>query len=587
MRGRRRRHRNENGNEDENEDDSQNINRELDEENEDENENENEQDVDMQELETRRIIAAGRRKRRRDESPDVDGDSFEDMMAMPEEDVKFCAKCSVRFALSVYTRQDESGGFLCAACSENKLPRADRNIKKQRKRMAAALLDRKNYSIPTLQDYCIARIAEYIDDVEALGYIGDTNRDRISRIVTRNRKLNDTTVKLFLTPETRVLDFGDCSELTSTSYDLIPALCPKIESLTLTMCGQISSANLEYFASNLPNLSSLHLDGPFLIRKDTWISFLAEVGPRLHHLTIKSTHRLDSEVVAFLSETCHNLESLTLSNLPGILGGEDGEASMHMLASLKNLTSLELSYLGDDHSLVIKPEPATTEQDGEEGDGQGEGEGGQGEGQGGAVEDKLMPAPPPGPPRPPHPLVVTDDALISILLSVGSQLETLVLDGCLGLTDTAILQGIRPCCSQLVKLSLHSLNQISDKAVETLFDYFADNKRPGLKYVNLDRCIGLEDNAINALLDHSAADLVHLNLNGLPLLTLTSIDHIDRCGNLESLDVGFVRCVNDAYVERLSHRLKNLTLIEVFGDSHVTNKCKIRPGCRVIGRQDI
>jgi DNA repair protein RAD7 len=58
-------------------------------------------------------------------------------------------------------------------------------------------------------------VAKYIDDVEALGDIAMKDMDRICQIISRNRSLNNNTIRLFLEPQGDRLTLYDCASKSS------------------------------------------------------------------------------------------------------------------------------------------------------------------------------------------------------------------------------------------------------------------------------------------------------------------------------------------------------------------------------------
>jgi DNA repair protein RAD7 len=502
---------------------------------EEEGEEEEEEEVEEVELDelasagesdVEEIIAAGRQKRRRR------GEVDDDDTTLGNEGAKICVSCGSRFTVTVYTVEIKEG-LLCRPCGRKRnselrgKKQAQASARKKRKQLAKALLERTEVKVPTLQDQCVRLIVKFIDDVEILGDVGIENSLKLSRILSRSRKLNSSTMKLFLDPQQKALEFWDCSELDSNCLSLIPAVCPNLERLTLGMCGQLSNDNLMYFATNLPNLKSIYLDGPFLINKNTWITFLETAGPRLEELTIRSTHRVDSEILAHLVENCSNLVSLTLSRLSDL----KDPAAIDILATLTKLEHLEISHPDQDLASSL----------------------------------------------------VTDEGLINILNQVGSQLHTLILDGCLGLTDNLLVSGIAPCCGALSHLSLQSTD-LTNEGIARLFENWSINS--GLEKLNLERCIKLGDKALDAIVSHSGSTLVELNINSCQDVTKQSLNQmVDNMPNLTCVDLGFVRAVDDDLITCMSERMKYLRSISVYGVPRVTQACRIRNGLLLFGRQ--
>lgn len=477
---------------------------------------------DDSEVEQAELVRTQREKRRRAGfSDDEDEEEFDDDMGSSRFTGKrdTCNKCGTGFIISVYTIQDDMGGNLCKGCSDSVLDERRRKQKKmeatakrQRKKLAQALLDNKVLGVPSLQEITMNVISRYIEDVEAFGEIGYANLTKLSRILSRRRKLNNQTMKLFLSPGARELEYWDCSNITADAYNMIPAVCPTIERLVLGMCGQLTGENLVYFAEKLPNLTSIYLDGPFLISKDVWTIFFETVGSKLKELTIKNTHRVDEETIAFILENCPNLTHLGLSRLNALTDA----SPIYLLAELKHLESLELSDNGDEkHS-----------------------------------DD-----------------VVTDDAMASILQSVGHRLISLNLDGCTSLTDNTLAE-IRRTCPKLENLSLRSVEDITNQGVYDLFHNWTANS--GLLSLSLQRCINVEDTALNAVINHSKHSLVELDLNSVGLLTKSSLRKLIDIHNLTTLNVGFVRKVDDTLLNQLCHNCKHLSLIQSWGNPNIT-----------------
>lgn len=237
--------------------------------------------------EVSQIVEAAKRKRRAarradpDSSDASDSDGDGDSEFKKFGDVEDCVDCDKEFSISVYSRFDKAkNGYLCHECNEKvkkrelKSRRNQLTARKKRRKVALALLDKAEVKVPSLQDICILKITSNIDDVEVLGDIGQSNMNKISKILSRNRSLNNATILLFLQPSLKKLEFWDCSNVDSDSLNKIALFCPHLESLTLFMCGHFHNDNLKYYATNLPNLSELLLNGPFLISDVMWQEFL-------------------------------------------------------------------------------------------------------------------------------------------------------------------------------------------------------------------------------------------------------------------------------------------------------------------------
>ncbi len=503
-----------------------------------------EQENDEEELQIR---IAARRKRRAAAGKD-DSDEYTDSEEEPGSDVddvvvrrrprrkvvgeeETCAQCFNTFVVNVYSKIASTGGYLCPDCTTKQLEK-ERAMKKnqlisrkKRQKLAAALLDRQDVKISTLQDLAIKKVSEKIEYVDQFGDIGSINMKKISKILCRNRSLNDNTLQLFLDVKTERLEFWDCSRLSKDAYDKIGSYCPNVKELKLLMCGKFHNDNLNYFRTNLKNLTKIELDGPFLINNQTWRSFFETVGDRLTNFKVSNTHRFDDETLKTLLEKCGpNMTELALSRLDGITEKESYDL---MAVYLTKLESLEISY-------------------------------------------------------PHHENLVSDSAMINLLSINGESLQTLVLDGCSALTDEILVNGIKPFCINLRKLSLSFLDQITSEGFVALFNEW--NTNFGLNEVYLRKCFSLGDEGIIEFLLHSGQSLVELSINSIKDLTVDTFQ-IMKCPNLTYLDTGFVRAVDDDILELIGKNCPQLRVLDCYGNNRCTSRAKIRDGLKVIGRQ--
>lgn len=502
---------------------------------------------------------------------DNDDDLDEAFKKFGEEDI--CVECGNPFTLTVYSRYlDDLKGYLCEDCNEilkkkeRNARRNQLNARKKRKKLAQALLDKKTVRLPTLQDVCIKAITLNIGDVEALGEIGQLNINKILRILSKNRSLNDSTVSLFLNPEVKSLEFWDCSNVSSDSFNQIAAYCSKLESLTIFMCGQFHNDNLAYYQDKLPQLTKLSFNGPFLISNQFWQDFFDQAKCNLQEFEVRNTHRFGNQaLISLLENRGAGLTSLKLSRLDGLDSASVYELiPQYLTPSL--LTSLEISY---------------------------------------PYKEEL----------------ISDDLLIHILAITGESLRYLNVDGCTNLTDAFLTEGIAKFCPNLEVLSMRNLDLVTDDGFVEAFTEFAVINTGGLTTVDFTKCVGLGDKAVNALFNHSGETLVEASLNSLDrlsksfLLQILTEDTAQWKKDLQNsikdgindsiqteeekqyfyskvslplltkLDIGFVRSFDDEVTEIFSEMCPKLTYLEVYGDNRCTSKAKVRSDLLVIGRQ--
>lgn len=507
-----------------------------------------------------------------DEVDDDDADPLDDgYKKFGEEDI--CVECGNPFTLTVYSRfLDDLKGYLCEDCNEvlkkkeRNARRNQLNARKRRKKLAQALLDKKTVMLPSLQDVCIKTITQNIADVEALGDIGQMNINKISRILSKNRSLNDSTASLFLNPDVKSLEFWDCSNVSSHSFNQIAAYCTNLESLTIFMCGQFHNDNLDYFKEKLPNLTKLSLNGPFLISNQGWQDYFDQAKCDLQEFEVRNTHRFGNQALISLLETRGAaLTSLKLSRLDGIDSASVYELIPQYL-SPSQLTTLEISY---------------------------------------PYKEEL----------------VSDDLLIHILAVTGETIRYLNVDGCTSLTDLFLIEGVAKFCPCLETLSMKNCDLITNEGFVTAFEELAIINTGGLVSVDFTKCTGLGDQAIYSFLKHSGETVLEASFNSLDKLTKSfflqvltedtekwkkdlqksiedgindSVEEEDQKKHyfskvslplLTKLDVGFVRNFDNEVTEKFSEKCAKLTYLEVYGDNRCTSKAQVRLDLLIIGRQ--
>ncbi|CAI4034454.1 hypothetical protein SMKI_10G2470 [Saccharomyces mikatae IFO 1815] len=414
--------------------------------------------------------------------------------------------------------------------------------RKKRKR-AANLLDRRVNRVSSLQSLCITQISENISKWQeqsdesskqvynrlrdVLGGVSTANLNNLAKALSKNRALNDHTLQLFLKTDLTELTFNDCSKISFDGYKTLAIFSPHLTSLSLQMCGQLNNESLLYIAEKLPNLKSINLDGPFLINEGTWKTFFAIMKDRLEEFHISNTHRFTDQSLSNLLINCSStLVSLGLSRLD----------------SVSNYALLPQYLLNNGfHTLCI--EYPFNEED------------------------------------------VNDEIIINLLGQVGRTLRKLVLNGCLDLTDSMVVNGLTAFIPEKCQLEVLSLEESDQITTDSLVYFFNKVKLNNLKECSFRRCLQLGDMAIINLLFNGARDsLRSLSLNSLKELTTNAFVTL-KCPNLTYIDLGFVRCVDDSVIELLVDQNPNLTVIDVFGDNLVTERAITRPGLELIGRQ--
>lgn len=330
-------------------------------------------------------------------------------------------------------------------------------------------------------------MAKHIDDVEAFGDLSTRDMDRICQIISRNRSLNSSTMRLFLESRLDKLTLYDCAKINADAFRSIAVFVPNLKHLSLHHAGCMSDEVLLHYAEKLTQLESFHLRGAFLISRTAYVNFFARIGPRLKSLTLSATARTNKAVIEAIVAHCPNIEHLNLSSLARF----DDECLL-LLQRCRALKSLDVSFSGGD---------------------------------------------------------LTDDAVVKVLDLIGSGLESLNLAGNFGL-GTATTDAIHACCARLRSLDLSGCENLGNDDIVNLFTNWPKNKGLNeLRLARIEDLTnnGLMA-AVNhsgrtlEVLDINSCRMI--DKEGL-------MEALDSCKRLRSFDVAFVRAVDDSVVEKM------------------------------------
>ena len=152
------------------------------------------------EQEPERMIASssnskGAKKKKRKMSFD---DDLPVLANKKKANLNFCRRCCRRF---LHDNQVE-----CVACLGIK--KTGQNSKKQKK---VVNQDGEKVTFLSLRDLCLKTVAEYIEYVEEFGDISENSKQLISKIISRQRQINNSSLKLFLGPAETTLMVYDCT----------------------------------------------------------------------------------------------------------------------------------------------------------------------------------------------------------------------------------------------------------------------------------------------------------------------------------------------------------------------------------------
>ncbi|GAA5863638.1 hypothetical protein JCM3774_001199 [Rhodotorula dairenensis] len=374
--------------------------------------------------------------------------------ARPVGSFAVCADCGKKFTVSKYTSSSPTtqGGLLCQPCSAESIEErasfpgaataagaASKRPKLQKKKSQKGVDETLFTPVPTLQQACLALVSQYIHSVEALGDLGPKNLDKVSKIVSKNRALDDQNLKLFLDVAHREVKLYDCTKLTDQALSSISTFAPHLTHLTLLQCGRLDDDVLSAWAAHgFRDLRHLTLYAPYLVRSQKWIEYFQGIGagvggakdddpegrrrqggarPELETFQLRMSSRFDDAALAAFVAHNPNVVNLQLSEL-----GKLSSLSLSLLHPLgtstcgSSLRSLDLSRLGTPQGQVL----------------------------------------------------VDEDVVALLSTGLGDGLERLVLDGNALLTTRTLTDGVRKSCHALRELSLSDCERIGGDGVEAL-----------------------------------------------------------------------------------------------------------------------
>ncbi|KAJ3320649.1 hypothetical protein HDU76_000261 [Blyttiomyces sp. JEL0837] len=458
----------------------------------DESDSEDDKDNNFENFGSKLAPRSGHSKRRKTENDDG---------GLNGTVVQFCQRC-----LRKYIPVEEE--TLCTACLT--IPNQKNGsgklaaVKRRKAKLVDEVLDGCVLPLKTL---CMKVVASNIDQVEAFGDIPDEIKRSISRILSRQRQINSTTIKLFIGPEEQKVELFDCARLNENLLSQIAMFSVNVRVLNLSDCGQMTDSAIRCFAEHCPNITSLTLKGPFLVTDAAFADLFAALGDQLQSVFLENAAKLSAKGIGALIESAKPLKGLGLSHCMSL-----GDEGVSLLKSLTSLETLELMDLAK----------------------------------------------------------VSDNVINEVLKAVGSNLTKLWLIGFSDMTDEVLLNGIAPHCTQLEELSLKNNEAITNEGMVKFLNTWR-TRRP-LKALDFSRLIQLQDDSLNSLITLHGPSLEHLALNGLDDLTGHSLRSLlaGGCPLLQTVDLSWIRNVDDDRFEELVTKNPELVSVKVYGCNRLT-----------------
>jgi len=196
-------------------------------------------------------------------------------------------------------------------------------------------------------------------------------------------------------------------ELSPPALSAIASLNPNLTTLRLDYCGLMTDEVLDTWSTSLPNLVSLELLGPFLVRAPAWIKFF-ESHPNMTTFMIVQSPRFAVECLdALLEGSGETLKYLRLQEV-----GKMSDEFLERLQRVSALTHLDIS------------DPAAS---------------------------------------------CSDEGVVALLEHIGNRLRFLNLTGHTELTDGVLKNGLGKHASDLQTLKLSNIPELTDDGVAELF----------------------------------------------------------------------------------------------------------------------
>ena len=161
--------------------------------------------------------------------------------------------------------------------------------------------------------------------------------------------------------------------------------------------------------------------------------------------------------------------------------------------------------------------------------------------------------------------LLTDDALVQLLASTTTDVESVSLRGCALLGPDGVA-AVAKACPRLRSLDLEGIELLTDETLGVLAE-----QTPALEEICLKRCVQVSDAGIEALAS-GCPGLSRLSLNNIPALGDLSLVALRKhCArSLTDIDLSWCRGVTDNGVGSLVDASFHLSRLSIWGCSQLT-----------------
>jgi DNA repair protein RAD7 len=141
-----------------------------------------------------------------------------------------CELCNKRFTVTPYSKEGPDNGLLCTPCGKVQT----KDLKQEKARATAKPAGKKRRKLESdrldgiaaggsksLQQLCIAKVAEHHEDVEELGELPQGVLEKLGEIFSKKRVMKPRTLPLFLRPDLDSVVVHDAAYLEVENYNQI------------------------------------------------------------------------------------------------------------------------------------------------------------------------------------------------------------------------------------------------------------------------------------------------------------------------------------------------------------------------------
>ncbi|KAK4507133.1 hypothetical protein PRZ48_000867 [Zasmidium cellare] len=439
--------------------------------------------------------------------------------------LEHCDVCNKRFTVTPYSKEGPDGGLLCTPCGKElakdvkaEKKAASKPAGRKRRKVESDRLDGiATGGAKSLQQLCIAKVAQHHDDVDEFGDMPQPVLERLSEIFSKKRVLKPKTLPLFLRPDLDAVMIHDAAYLEEEDYEKMFATVPKMEKLVLSNACQLKDPAIDYLLDKCQAIRHIHLYAANLVSDGMWYRLFREAGPNLEVLKLKWLDAtFDDLVVKDLAKHAPNLRRLKFK-----LCRKIGEGAVKAITNMQKLEHL---------SLMMNKEVSTP-------------------------------------------------ALVNLVTKRGPQLRTLSLEKFLD-ADDSVVEAIKTSCQQLTKLRISENDTISDASYEALFTEWTnppltfvdfnstrdvDNNNP----VGPDDAIGMASAGFKALMAHSGSSLRNVDIASCRHIELPAFMDVFNGAmsypELEYINVSFCNKVDNSVIAGIFKSCPNLKKLVAFG----------------------